>query len=44
MNVLYDSEGYKYPMDDYGHIYVPLESEPTAASVTEEGKIKETKK
>ena len=26
-NVLYDSEGYKYPVDDYGQIYVPLESE-----------------
>ena len=26
-NVLYDSEGQKYPVDDYGQIYVPLESE-----------------
>ena len=26
-NVLYDSEGQEYPMDDYGQIYVPLESE-----------------
>ena len=26
-NVLYDSEGQEYPVDDYGQIYVPLESE-----------------
>ena len=26
-NVLYDSEGQEYPVDDHGQIYVPLESE-----------------
>ena len=29
MNVVYDSEGYEYPVDDYGQIYVPLESKQT---------------
>ena len=24
---MYDSEGQEYPVDDYGHIYFPLESE-----------------
>ena len=43
MNVLYDSEGYEYPMDDYRQIYVLLEAEPTDASVIEEEKIKEIK-
>ena len=43
MNVLYDSDGYKYPMDDYRQIYVQLEAEPTYAGVSEEEKQKETK-
>ena len=40
MNVLYNSEGYEYPVDDYGQIYVPLEAEPTDAGVTQEEKEK----
>ena len=42
MNVLYDAEGYEYPVDDYGQIYIPLETEQTAAKMHEEEK-KETK-
>ena len=42
INVLYDSEGYEYLVDDYGQIYVLLEVEPTDAGVTEEEKGKET--
>ena len=44
MNILYDVEGYEYPIYEYGQIYVPLEIEQTVAKVIEEGKIKETKK
>ena len=44
MNVLYDSEGYKYLVDDYVQIYVLLEAEPTDAGAIEEEKIKKTKK
>ena len=43
MNVLYDSRGYEYPVDDYRHIYVPLQSEQTDASVNEEETEKVTK-
>ena len=43
MNILYDAEGYEYPIDKYGQIYVPLETEQTAAKVIEEEKIRETK-
>ena len=43
MNVLYDAEGYEYPVDDYGQIYIPLEAEQTAAEINEEEKNKETK-
>ena len=43
MNVLYDSEGIEYPIDDYGQVYVPFELEQTSAGVTEEENIKETK-
>ena len=28
-NVMYDFEGQEYPVDDYGQIYIPLESEFT---------------
>ena len=41
MNALYDSEGYEYPVDDYGQIYVLLESEPADALGIEEEKVKE---
>ena len=27
MNILYDSEGCEYPIDDYGQVYVPFELE-----------------
>ena len=43
MNVLYDSKGYEYPMDDYGQIYVLLEAKPTDAGVIEEETNKSTK-
>ena len=43
MNALYDLEGYEYPVDDYGQIYVLLEAELTDAGVAEEEKEKETK-
>ena len=43
MNVLYDAEGYEYLVDDYGQIYIPLETEQTAAEMHEEEKNKETK-
>ena len=43
MNVLYDSEGYEYPINDYGQIYIPLESEPADAMMIEEEKEKNTK-
>ena len=43
MNVLYDANGYEYPIDDYGQIYVLLKTEQTAAEVIEEEKMKETK-
>ena len=36
MNVLYDSEGYEYPVDNYRQIYVPLEAESADASVVTE--------
>ena len=43
MNVLYDSEEYEYPVDDYGYIYVPLEAEPADAVVIEEETENKTK-
>ena len=42
MNILYDSQGHEYLVDDYGQIYVLLESETTDAGVIEEEKEKET--
>ena len=33
MNVLYDADGYEYPIDKHGQIYVPLESEQTVVEV-----------
>ena len=43
-NVLYDSEGQEYPVDDYGQIYVPLESELTGGEeLVEDVKEKSTK-
>ena len=43
MNVLYDLEGYEYPVNDYGQIYVSLESEPADAMKKEKKKEKNTK-
>ena len=43
VNVLYDSKGYEYPMDDYKQIYVPLEAEQTVAGMDGVEKSKETK-
>ena len=43
MNVLYDSEGIEYPVDDYGQVYVPFELEQTGAGEIEEEKEKSTK-
>ena len=43
MNILYDSEGYEYPVDDYGQIYIPLEVEQIVARPDEEEKVTETK-
>ena len=43
MNVLNDAEGYEYPVDNYGQIYIPLKIEQTTTKVDEEEKIKETK-
>ena len=43
MNVLYDSDGYEYPVDDYGQISVHLEAEHTDAGLEQEGNDKGTK-
>ena len=43
MNVLYDSEGIEYPVDDYGQVYVPFEFEQSGARETEVEKEKDTK-
>ena len=43
MNVLYDSEGYEFPVDEYGQIYVPLEAKPADAMAIEEETKKEIK-
>ena len=43
MNVLYDSKGCEYPMDDYKQINVPLKAEPADAIMIDKEKIKETK-
>ena len=43
MNVLYDSEGIEYPVDDYGQVYVPFELEQSGAGETEVETEKETK-
>ena len=31
LNVVYDEEGYEYPIDNFGQIYVPLEFGQTVA-------------
>ena len=42
LNVLYNSEGCEYPVDDYGQVYVPFKFEQTGASVKNEEKKEET--
>ena len=44
MNVLYDSEGIEYPVDDYGQVYVPFEFEQSGVGEIEEEKDKNNKK
>ena len=43
MNVLYDFKRCEYPVDDYGQVYVPFETERTDAEMIEEEETKETK-
>ena len=44
MGVVYDEEGYEYPIDDNGQLYIPYHPEQTAASgATEEEIQNETK-
>ena len=44
LNVLYNSEGCEYLVDDYGQVYVPFEFKQTGAiGENEEEKAKETK-
>ena len=43
MNVLYDSKGCEYLVDDYGQVYVPFETKQIDAKMTNEEKVEETK-
>ena len=44
MGIVYDEEGYEYPIDEEGQLYVPYHPEQTAALVvTKEEKDKNTK-
>ena len=43
MGVVYDDEGYEYPVDDYGQLYVPLHPKETIAGEAKEEISKETK-
>ena len=43
MNILYDEEGYEYPIDEYAQIYVHLKQKQTAIGQNEEEIKKETK-
>ena len=44
MGIVYDEEGYEYPIDDQGQLYIPYHPEEAAASgVTEEEIQKEVK-
>ena len=42
LNVLYDSEGCEYPVDDYGQVYVPFKFEQTSARVENEEEKQKT--
>ena len=44
MGIVYDAEGYEYPIDDEGQLYIPYHPEQTAAlGGTEEENEKGTK-
>ena len=43
LNVFYDEEGYDYPVDDGGRIYVPLDSQTVSETEHLETSEKETK-
>ena len=43
MDVVYDADGYEYPVDDYGPIYVPLRTEQTTVGQEQGENGKETK-
>ena len=44
MGIVYDDEGYEYPIDDNGQLYIPYHPEQTAASGVNEEEIQnETK-
>ena len=43
MGIVYDNEGYEYPVDEYGQLYVPLYPEKTAAEEVQMEKEKDTK-
>ena len=36
MGIVYDDEGYEYPVDDYGQLYVPLNPEETISGEANE--------
>ena len=40
MGIVYDEEGYEYPIDDNGQLYIPYHPEQTAASGVNEEEIK----
>ena len=43
MNVLYDAKGYEYPINEYGHTYVPLEMGQAVTGPEQDENIKDTK-
>ena len=40
INIVYDEEGYEYPIDDKGHFYVPLNEPAVSEEVKKENEIK----
>ena len=43
MNVFYDANGYKYPIDDFRQIHIPLKTKQNFFKVEQVENIKETK-
>ena len=43
LNVVYDEEGYEYPVDDEGRIYVPLDAQTISEIEDLENVQKETR-